>query len=610
MADFFWNAKKTPEHLNVMLRCFADAYPAVFHETEGKRELILKKGAVGQLTVSIGKRQCTVEAGSQAAFARGIGSVMAGCPVRESTPFQTLGIMLDCSRNKVFRIDFLKQYLTRLALMGYNMAMLYTEDTYQLPGEPLFGYMRGGYSLEEIRELDAFAKRIGIELIGCIQTLGHMEQALRYYPEIRDTSSVMMVDEPATYRMIEKMIAFWKKALTSRRIHIGMDEAHDLGRGRFLDRKGYESGFELFNRHLDKVNEICRKNGLTPIIWSDMYFRLGNENQEYYDPKTRIPAEVKAKIPKNIQLCYWDYYHYDADFYEQFINMHRALGFEPILASGVWTWVRAWYDHARTIGTIDPCIQACRKTKLKEIFFTMWGDYGGYCLFNSSLVGLELAAGLAYGDLPTDDALFAARHKAVCGRDYRLTLAVAEFSHPFKPHPVRPECVLWDDPLYCMYLQSCAPMMEEYRKILKKISNRILAAGPDVPNDFRAAQALAEAAAAKITLGKELLKAYEKRSRPGLLKVCNELVPAALTALREFDSYFREDWRETAKPFGLEVAQRRNAGAAARLEETRRLILDLLQGKIGRIEELDAALEARRCGKELPPNIYSGSVLL
>ena len=106
MADFFWNAKKTPEHLNVMLRCFAEAYPAVFHETEGERELILKKGAAGQLTVSIGKRQCTVEAGSPSAFARGIGSVMAGCPVRESTSFQTIGIMLDCSRNKVFRVDF------------------------------------------------------------------------------------------------------------------------------------------------------------------------------------------------------------------------------------------------------------------------------------------------------------------------------------------------------------------------------------------------------------------------------------------------------------------------------------------------------------------------
>lgn len=613
MAEFFWNEKKTPENLNAMMKCLAEEYPAVFHEKNGERELVLKKGAAGSLKVSIGRKQCIVEAGSQAAFARGIGSVMAGCPVRESTSFKTIGIMLDCSRNKVFRIDYLKKYLTRIALMGYNMAMLYTEDTYQIPGEPLFGYMRGAYALEEIRELDAFAKRLGIELIGCIQTLGHLEQMLRYYPDIADTRSVLRVDEPGTYRLIEKMIGFWEKALSSRRIHIGMDETHDLGRGKFLDLNGYENAFELFNRHLAKVNGICRKKGLTPIIWSDMYFRLGNKNLVYYDLNTRIPAEVKAKISKNVQLCYWDYYHEDADFYEKFIKMHRDLGFEPILGSGVWTWNRVWCDLEKTRRSVKACMEACRKTKLQEIFFTMWGDNGGYCLYNSSLAGLELAAGLAYGNRPSDDSLFSARHKAVCGRDYKLTLEVAEFSYWLKdlPQPIRTECILWDDPLYCMYLLICAPSADKYKRILEKISEKILAAGPDIPDDFHAARALADAAAARITLMKELLKAYEKRNRTGLVKAANELIPAALTALREYDEHFCKDWRETAKPFGLEVIQRRNAGVAARLEETRRRILELLQGKIEKIEELDAALDARKYGKNASLNFYySGSVIL
>ena len=64
---------------------------------------------------------------------------------------------------------------------------------------------------------------------------------------------ILLVDDERTYALIEKMIAFWSEALGSRRIHIGMDETHDLGRGRFLDKFGYESGFELFNRHLGKV---------------------------------------------------------------------------------------------------------------------------------------------------------------------------------------------------------------------------------------------------------------------------------------------------------------------------------------------------------------------
>ena len=106
-------------------------------------------------------------------------------------------------------------------------------------------------------------------------------------------------------------------------------------------------------------------------------------------------------------------------------------------------------------------------------------------------------------------------------------------------------------------------LTDEYGKILKKISAEILAAGSDIPDDFRAAQALADAVAAKITLYKELSKAYGKRDRARLLKAANELIPSALTSLREYDRLFAEDWRAAAKPFGLEVIQRRNAGAFA-----------------------------------------------
>ncbi|MBP5182657.1 MAG: hypothetical protein J6331_06485, partial [Lentisphaeria bacterium] len=38
---FFWNARKTPEDLNVVLRCFAEEYPAVFHEKEKRLALFL-----------------------------------------------------------------------------------------------------------------------------------------------------------------------------------------------------------------------------------------------------------------------------------------------------------------------------------------------------------------------------------------------------------------------------------------------------------------------------------------------------------------------------------------------------------------------------------------
>jgi len=49
-----------------------------------------------------------------------------------------------------------------------------------------------------------------------------------------------------------------------------------------------------------------------------------------------------AAIPRDVDLVYWDYFHTDVEFYEEWIDRHRSLGSEPIMAGGVWTWGRFW----------------------------------------------------------------------------------------------------------------------------------------------------------------------------------------------------------------------------------------------------------------------------
>ena len=422
ISRLVWRSADVPEELHELLETLEEEYPV---SSYGRGLKLKAKRVEGAGTISRVKRSpgtVLVEYNSIAAAARGIGSALGKIECDESTPFKTLGIMLDVSRNMVMRIDHLKMWLRRLALSGYNMVMLYTEDVYELPDEPFFGYMRGAYTLDEIRELDVYASRLGIELVGCIQTLGHLEQILKWdgaYNKVKDTASVLTVDEPETYKLIEKMIRFWSEALTSRRIHIGMDETHDLGRGRFLDIHGYESGFELFNRHLGKVNAICKEAGLSPMIWSDMYFRLSNPDQDYYDLEHAVPEAVQKKIPQNVQLVYWDYYHQDAAMYEKMIQRHRDIGFDPVMGSGIWTWTRLWYDHKKTMQTAVPCIQACRKQKVSELFFTMWGDDGAYCNYDSSLAGIVFCADLAFG-VPADDPdkETSRRFAAICRSSY------------------------------------------------------------------------------------------------------------------------------------------------------------------------------------------------
>ena len=48
--------------------------------------------------------------------------------------YETLGVMLDMSRNAVMSVEALKKYFVYLHKMGYNCVMLYTEDTYEVEG--------------------------------------------------------------------------------------------------------------------------------------------------------------------------------------------------------------------------------------------------------------------------------------------------------------------------------------------------------------------------------------------------------------------------------------------------------------------------------------------
>ena len=67
--------------------------------------------------------------------------------------YDTLGVMIDMSRNAVMSLDGLKRFLPLLKKMGYKTVFLYTEDTYEVENEPYFGYMRGRYTKQELKEI-------------------------------------------------------------------------------------------------------------------------------------------------------------------------------------------------------------------------------------------------------------------------------------------------------------------------------------------------------------------------------------------------------------------------------------------------------------------------
>ena len=220
--------------------------------------------------------------------------------------FDTLSVMLDMSRNAVMNIKSLKEYVDIISKLGYNALFLYTEDTYEVEGEPYFGYMRGRYSANELRDIDSYASKRGVEIIPCIQTLAHLETISRWEKFPMDTPDILLVDDERTYELIDKMFSSLEKCLCSRRIHVGLDEAHSLGRGKHLDSYGYERASDIMRRHLNRVLEIAKKHGYEIMVWSDMFFRFWNGGK-FIIPKTTVPEEYKDIIPEEVTPVHWDY---------------------------------------------------------------------------------------------------------------------------------------------------------------------------------------------------------------------------------------------------------------------------------------------------------------
>lgn len=580
--------------LTKALITLGEEYP-IFPDSHTAVELRFENRGEGDTAIVWDGQKVLVRYTALSAALRAVGAVLSGMSqstVEHKSRFDTFGIMLDCSRNAVMNIAHVKKWLRRLALLGYNMAMLYTEDTYEIDDFPYFGYLRGAYTLDEIKELDDYANALGIELIACIQTLGHLEQILKWsdFKKVSDTHSVLLVDEEKTYALINKMLSFWKEGLRSTRIHIGMDETHDLGRGRFLDKNGYERPFDIFNRHLARVCDLCKEYDLKPMIWSDMYFRMGSKSGDYYDKDCLIPEDVKNAIPKEAELVYWDYYHENKDFYLDWFHRHRSLDHEPIMASGVQTWKQLWYNREICESNAGACIDASKETGVKELFFTMWGDDGSYCDFDSALAGLAWCAEKSFAD-KVDHAVLSQRFAGICGASYDDICKASSIQTIYDA-----QSILWDDPLLGIHLQHLRTAdknkfeaAEGYFTDLAAQFGQLAQTDSGQAGSLKHAHLLVELLKQKCGISKRLIAAYSAKDSDALksLQVEIETIQHSIEAVSQS---FRRIWLYKNKIFGLEVLQIRMAGQKSRFVELSTRIQEFLDGQIESIPELDANL--------------------
>ncbi len=527
--------------------------------------------------------------------------------IEETNAFQDVCLMVDCSRNAVKNVETVKKLIRNLAIIGYTSLMLYTEDTYEIEDEPMFGYLRGRYTKAEMKALDAYANEWGIELIPCIQTLAHLNQLTRYkYSHFKcfDCSDILLVGEERTYQLIENMFKTLSKCYTSRRIHIGMDEAWLLGRGNYLNKNGFVPRFEILCSHLQKICEIARKYNLEPMIWSDMFWRIAYDDKSCRDEngKVVIPKEILAKIPKEIALCHWDYHHLKAEDFGELLEIHKQFENEVWFAGGTAECNRGFIPlltYSKKIARA--AIEAAKKFEIKSLMETVWGDNGGECSLFASLPAIMH---YSYTALGLSQERLEKEFFALTGYEYNeyMCLEEAQTFGKYTEDIGNPaKYGLYND-VFLGYADTA--LDGEDKKYFSKAKQAIshLRQG-QYGYIFENAYALNEVLELKYDMGLRLRKAYQEKDKTELGKCADDLAKI-ISSLEKFIVGYRKQWLQENKPNGLEVQEIRLGGLKERLIGCRARLIAYINGELEEISELSErllpqAISRKRAGNRL-----------
>lgn len=516
---------------------------------------------------------------------------LTACSIREKARFQSSGIMFDCSRNAVLKPQALRFFFRKMALMGLNLGMMYTEDTYEVPGQPFFGYKRGRYTYDELKALDDYASLFGIELCPCIQTLGHLKRILHWpaYHHLRDNDEVLLADLDETYELLDQMIHAATAPYRSKRIHLGMDEAYGVGLGAHLARYGYEDPHSVIGRHLSRVLGICDKYGLHAMMWSDMYFHLDGRN--YHSPG--LPSEkAKAAVDPRITLMYWDYYQPKEEAYADALYKHAQFPAPTVFAGGIWTWIGPAPDYPTTLQNTVSGLTACAKANIPLALATAWGDNGGECNLTAALLGLQLYGELTFRPDYDEDEL-ARRFRRCCHADAQafLDLSLLNYMPGMKDNPSDPvnacKFMLYQDPLIQLFEADTAgyAMAEHFGSLVTRYARYALE-NPDYALLFDFYTALANALALKCVWHEQAGDAVRSRNREQAAALADG-IPSTVEALDTLRVVWRRLWESTNKPNGFEIIEVRMGGIAARMATAGEKMRAFALGQVDTIPELE-----------------------
>lgn len=502
-----------------------------------------------------------------------------------------LGVMINCSSGAVKTVAYLKEFIGNLKKMGYTYVMLYTENTYEIEGEPFFGYLQGRYTKAELKEIDAYCVSIGIELIPCIQTLAHLGGLFQWktYRPLWNGDVALNVGVDRTYDLIEKMIETCAECFTSRRINLGMDEADYAVEGIYAKQNGNVDKLDFFFKHVERVADIAAKYHFKSFIWSDMLFKFSGSR--YCRENSFLPEKAVKEFPKDkANLIFWCYFE-NEQIYDNMLKLQKQIGCEVWFAGAACNWMGFATSNFHSIEKTRMAIRSCNKLGVQNFCSTLWG--GNHCSDYNVLPTLLYTAECARGN----DSIENAKQKftELFGEDWDdfnlFDMLMPEYIKITDDITTGGKELFYSDPFSGKFDSTITDeYLEEkvYGEYAKKFADA-KKRSKNFAHLFEKSEKYCNTLAFKYCLGAKTRKAYESKDKEKI----RELIPLyqqAAENMREFLSAWQKVFFVENKAGGFVRADIMVGGTIQHLESCKARLQLYVDGKIDKIDELEEKL--------------------
>jgi len=295
--------------------------------------------------------------------------------IRDWPDFARRGVMLDISRGRVPKLETLLKLAGRLADFKINELQLYTEHTFAYPAYPAVWQSWGALTGDEIRQLDAHCRQLGIDLVPNQNSFGHLRHFLEHprlkklaevarpYPdasgEFVRRPSTLAPNHPGTLDFLRGLYDELLPNFSSHFFNVGCDETWDLGRGQSQELCKARGKGRVYLDFLKQIHREVSARGKQMMFWGDIILHY---------------PELIRELPRDVIALNWGY-EADHPFDREAARFARAK-IPFYVCPGTSTWQTLIGRHDNALANLHSAARAGRKHGATGYLITDWGDGG------------------------------------------------------------------------------------------------------------------------------------------------------------------------------------------------------------------------------------------